>query len=266
MKILAIGDPHGNLEKIKKLPLKNTDLIILTGDLGKADLARKFFFENQKRKQQGLPELEQTKSQRKQVHMEVHNSTIQLLNYLSKYAPIFTIQGNVGIPSKSEVKEEQEKYGIKLPPTREHLKKIKNVRLIKNKIRRFNNIKIGFLEYFVDVSWVKEFKPKDYQKSLSKARKQTEKAQSVLKKFGKEIDVLVCHQPPFGVLDKVNFPGAPPSWQGKHAGSKAILDYIKKYQPRYVFCGHIHEAEGKAKIGKSEIYNLGVCGCKIINI
>ena len=36
MKILAIGDPHGNLEKIKRIPVKNIDLILLTGDIGKA--------------------------------------------------------------------------------------------------------------------------------------------------------------------------------------------------------------------------------------
>jgi predicted phosphodiesterase len=40
MKVLVIGDPHGNIEKIKTIPLKRVDLIILTGDLGKADLMR----------------------------------------------------------------------------------------------------------------------------------------------------------------------------------------------------------------------------------
>lgn len=54
MKILAIGDPHGNLSKIKKIPIKNSDLILLTGDLGKADFARQRFFKNIKRKKQGL--------------------------------------------------------------------------------------------------------------------------------------------------------------------------------------------------------------------
>jgi Icc-related predicted phosphoesterase len=41
MKILTIGDPHGDLEKIKKIPIKNIDLILVTGDIGKATLARK---------------------------------------------------------------------------------------------------------------------------------------------------------------------------------------------------------------------------------
>ena len=69
------------------------------------------------------------------------------------------------------------------------------------------------------------------------------------------------------IFDKVSPKYNPPKdWIGKHAGSKVILDYIKKYQPKYVFCGHIHEGEGKAKIGKTEVYNLGVAGHKIINL
>lgn len=45
MKILAIGDPHGDLAKIKQIPTKGIDLILLTGDLGSANLMRKMFFE-----------------------------------------------------------------------------------------------------------------------------------------------------------------------------------------------------------------------------
>ncbi len=46
MRIIAIGDPHGDVAKLRKIPLKGIDLILLTGDLGKADLARKFAFMN----------------------------------------------------------------------------------------------------------------------------------------------------------------------------------------------------------------------------
>ncbi len=49
MKICVIGDPHGNLEKIKKIPLKNVDLIILTGDLGDSSSSKKLFFGSFKR-------------------------------------------------------------------------------------------------------------------------------------------------------------------------------------------------------------------------
>jgi len=92
MRILAIGDPHGNLSKIRRIPKKGIDLILITGDLGKADLARKRHFKNIERKKQGLPELEETPEQVKAVYMEVHNSTIKLLRYLSQYAPVYTLQ------------------------------------------------------------------------------------------------------------------------------------------------------------------------------
>jgi Icc-related predicted phosphoesterase len=101
---------------------------------------------------------------------------------------------------------------------------------------------------------------------MKKAKRATDKAKKILKQF-KDMDILVCHQPPYGILDKVSSRYNPPkNWIGKRAGSKIILDYVKKVQPRYVFCGHIHEGEGVKKIGKSEVYNLGVGGHKIVEI
>jgi len=49
MKILIVGDPHG-YKKYNKSIFNRVDFVICTGDLGKADLARKFFFDNLKRK------------------------------------------------------------------------------------------------------------------------------------------------------------------------------------------------------------------------
>jgi Icc-related predicted phosphoesterase len=235
MKILAIGDPHGEIEKIKKIPIRGIDLIFVTGDLGKADLARKIFFDNLKRKQRGLSEIEETKKQARMAHMEIHNSTISILKYLSKFAPVYTIQGNVGIPTKKQVKEDYKKHKIKMPVTRDIVNKMSNIKLIKNRSKSFDNLKIGFLEIFTDAFWVKEFKPPYYRKKMKKAKKQTTKAEKILRRFGK-VDILVCHQPPYGVLDKVSGKyGAPKNWWGKHAGSKSILNYVKKYHPRYVF-------------------------------
>jgi Icc-related predicted phosphoesterase len=259
MKILAIGDPHGNLEKIKKIPMKGVNLILLTGDIGKADLARERFKENIERKKKNLKELEEDAKFSKKVSLEIYDSAIKTLKYLSKYALVYSITGNVWMSDKG-VKEDEKKFGIKLPHLHEDFKKIKNFNLIRNRIRKIKDLKIGFLEYFVDNCWIKEFKEKD-KKIIKKAKKQTEKTKKVLERFG-YLDILICHQPPYGFLDKVTWK----DFLGKHAGSKTILNYIKKYQPKYVFCGHIHEGEGKVKIGKTEVYNLGVAGHKIISL
>jgi len=189
------------------------------------------------------------------------------LKILSKFAPTYSILGNVGgeMLKDAEVKKDERKFKIKLPYLRKSISKLDNFHVTKNVIRNFDNLRIGFLEYFVDTNWVQEFKPSEYNKRLKKAKKETVKAKRILNNF-KSLDILVCHQPPYGYLDKIVNPSAPKHWDGKHAGSKVILDYIKKYQPKYVFCGHIHEGEGKVRIGKTEIYNLGVAGHKIINL
>lgn len=266
MKVLAIGDPHGDLTKIKRIPLDDVDLILLTGDLGKADLARKRAFENIERKQEGLAELKEDAKYVKNVYTEIHNSTINILRHLVEYGPVYTLQGNVGIPTLSEISKKNKKHHLNIPSTKEEMKRIPNLCLVKNSVRTINGVRIGFLEYFTDTCWVKEFKPRDYAKGMKKAQKQTQKAKRVLSRIG-QADILVCHQPPYGYLDKVsNKYGAPKVWWGKHAGSKAILNYVKEYRPRYVFCGHIHEGEGTKRIGRTEVYNLGVCGYKLIEI
>lgn len=264
MKILAIGDPHGDLNRIKKLPLKGVDLILLPGDLGSANLARKMAFENIERKKAGLPEIEYSPQQRKKTFMEIYNSSVSLVKYLVKYAPVFWISGNVE-QSNADTREESKEIGIHLPFSYDAINRIKGARGINNRIANFNGIRIGGLEYFVDASWVREFKPADYEEKLRNAKKESAKAMRVLGNFGK-VDILVCHQPPYGVLDRVTAKFAPKHWRGKRAGSKVILDYIKKKQPNYVFCGHIHEGEGVKRVGRTEIYNLGFCGYKIISV
>lgn len=255
MRILAIGDMHGNLEKIKKFPLKNIDLILLTGDLGKADLARKIFFDKIKRQKAGLSEIPYSSDIEVKVFMEAFNSTIKLVKYLAKFAPVYLVYGNVEY-SKKDTKALSKKIKRKLPFLDESLKAIDGVKILNKKLSFFKGINVLGLDYFIDSSWVKEFKPGDYQNSLISANKETLNVKKFLKKF-KKADIFLCHQPPYGILDKINFPNAPASWQGKHAGSKAILDYIKKAKPSFVFCGHIHEAEGMKILGTTKVYNLG---------
>ena len=264
MKILVVGDSHGS-EKVKKISLKGVDLVLMTGDVGKADMARERYFENIERKKQGLGELEYDGKFCRLVYREIYDSTLDILRYFSKKVPTYSILGNVGMRmvKNKEVEKEERKYDIKLPYLRDGLNKLKDFHLVRNGVRNIEGLRIGFLEYFVGTSWVREFKPSDYKKSLKNAKRETEKVKGILKNF-KDLDILVCHQPPYGILDKMTNKQAPKHWYGKHAGSKVILDYIKKKQPRYVFCGHIHEGKGMKKIGRTEIYNVGCCGDYII--
>jgi uncharacterized protein len=76
-----------------------------------------------------------------------------------------------------------------------------------------------------------------------------------LQKFdGLDPLVLICHAPPKDTkLDRVG--------EGQHFGSMAVREFIDRRQPRYFYCGHIHEAAGQQDtIGKTQGWNVGKRG------
>lgn len=60
--------------------------------------------------------------------------------------------------------------------------------------------------------------------------------------------VLLSHTPPVGTLDLDD---------GKHKGYQVVNDLIHTYHPKWVFCGHAHDARGKEIIGDSIVVNPG---------
>jgi Icc-related predicted phosphoesterase len=66
--------------------------------------------------------------------------------------------------------------------------------------------------------------------------------------------IAVCHVPPHGtMLDRIT--------NLRHAGSKSMRQFLQREQPRYFFCGHIHEAAGaQEKLGETSAMNVGKRG------
>lgn len=62
--------------------------------------------------------------------------------------------------------------------------------------------------------------------------------------------ILVTHEPPFGTLTDLAF-------TSEHVGSRAVRDFIEKYQPLACFSGHIHEGAGIDHIGQTIVVNPG---------
>jgi uncharacterized protein len=69
--------------------------------------------------------------------------------------------------------------------------------------------------------------------------------------------ILICHCPPKGtLLDRAG--------EGQHFGSTAVREFIERRQPRYFYCGHVHEAAGaKDHIGRTEGWNVGKQGALV---
>jgi len=49
--------------------------------------------------------------------------------------------------------------------------------------------------------------------------------------YGRYLDILITHSPPFGIHDGEDLP---------HRGFKALLGFIARFRPRYLFHGHKH--------------------------
>ena len=62
--------------------------------------------------------------------------------------------------------------------------------------------------------------------------------------------ILVVHPPPRGVLDKVG--------NRFSAGSVNLKQFIEKFQPALVFCGHIHEQPGIQVLGQTLVVNCAM--------
>jgi len=232
MKILALGDPHGKLpKKLDGLIKKNkVELIICVGDW--AFTPKKPWLEESWK---GIKGSYVTKTYK------------DLVNKICFYKlPVLTLRGNMFMKEKKHIAD-------------------KILRKHKNLINKFTG-KIHFNNQnfiFFDISYESSTLMKGEDKRAfyyNRIRKNKRRERNLNRLFKENPNsILICHNPPYGILDK--------AYDGKHIGSKIILKAIKKHQPKLVLCGHIHEAKGKAKIGKTIIYNLGWHGdYKVLNI
>lgn len=60
---------------------------------------------------------------------------------------------------------------------------------------------------------------------------------AIYEKIPNNIDILISHGPPIGILDQ--------NVEGSSCGSQALLNAIERIKPRLVIFGHIHEQGGK---------------------
>lgn len=80
----------------------------------------------------------------------------------------------------------------------------------------------------------------------------------------KECDIMLCHGPPYGMLDAAYRVLPDDSLSYEHTGSKEFGSWIMKVRPKLVIVNHIHECYGKMTIlhydGKTtEVANTSQC-------
>lgn len=194
MRILAVGDIHGNFKPLMNyLKHHKVDMVILTGDI---------------------------------THFGPSELGEEILNEIGKFdIPVLAIPGNcdpMSIYSKIESSRAVNIHGRSV--------------IIKD---------IGICGFGgsnpTPFDTPLEFEEVQIYHEAKKALKDV---------MNQEITLFITHAPPYGTeTDQL------PS--GEHVGSISVRKIIEELQPSLNICGHIHEARGMDKIGKTKIINPG---------
>lgn len=85
--------------------------------------------------------------------------------------------------------------------------------------------------------------------------KRGEEIRKYWEKIPLDMDIIITHCPPLGILDKNEL--------GDNEGCKDLLDLIEnKIKPRVHIFGHIHEAHGQLQVGRTKYVNASMVGLK----
>ena len=255
MKVLVVGDFHGKFPaKLKKRILKEkVDFVIGVGDYFPFGY-REIWFEHCYKKEIDLWEVI-GKNKYKKLEMKDLNMGKKLLSQLNNLGKkIYSITGNIDRTSQKEAHKSYDKKqkGSWKWPEQDFMKKFS-----KN-LKNFSFFDFSFFDLgeVVLIGYPRSTFPGHVKSKQYK--KQRIILEKLFKKFKKRKIVFVSHNCPYETkLDLIKDKEAHKEAKGKHYGSKLVKRMVKKYQPFLVLCGHMHENQGKDKIGKSLVLNVG---------
>jgi len=269
MKILAIGDFHGRfpqklLNKVKKLDF---DIIVSPGDFCGNKKIEELFWKHCYGTDLNLSDVIEKKKYEK-LETENLGSGIRVIKKLSTLKkPIIGITGNWDPSKWREIgfsySRESGRVGL-VGRFNRVLKKIRNLKITDYKHTKFlNYVFVGYPRStypgkkvkHITKKFRKRFETKEEaKKAFRKMNSDNKKAFKKLKKHWRANTIFISHNCPYNSkLDKLK---KGPS-RGKHYGSWLARKIIKELKPELTICGHMHENQGKCKIGKTMIVNPG---------
>ncbi|MCD6367715.1 MAG: metallophosphoesterase [Candidatus Aenigmarchaeota archaeon] len=265
MRILAMGDFHGTVPWGLKTFVKRNkvDLVLSPGDFY-GDRAHELgpilrkHRNNIKRNKYGirnLDGLEKLVSKRKLMKLikNFSNSGKEVLEYLNEIGlPVIIVKGNVD-NQKSGLTVTSSKY-----PIEDLVKEFSNIEMLEYEVIEFGEYKIvgfGAKFPFLCKDNLRGYES-DIRNNILNLRREEKKRLKLLVKDGPERTIILSHNPPGNTkLDKINAPSNP--WHGRHVGDDILRSVIEKYQPLLNVCGHMHESQGKIRVGKTLVVNSG---------
>ena len=254
MKILIIGDFHGKFPvKLQKL-VKGVALIVSVGDYFPFSY-RKLWFKYCYGEDIELWEIIGKKKMRDFISKDLiaGEKVLKKLNGLG--VPVVSVIGNLDYTNINDQYSKSKKgkwewyeqdFFSKI------IKKYENIRRFDYKYAQFGGL--NFVGGFGHTT-PGQVKSKAYRRYKLKLDK-------LFKRFKKENEIgkviFVFHNMPYNCkLDKISTTSSDGRKIKGHYGSKLIRRVINRHQPVLAIGGHMHENQGKCKIGKTLVVNPG---------
>jgi Icc-related predicted phosphoesterase len=250
-KILVVGDFHGKFPRNLEKEANKADIVLCTGDFGGSDKLLKIIFNHLGGKWWKAVGPKKAK----EYVLEDYVSGKNIIKKLSKIkTPVYIIPGNWDFTTKTEA---ERNAGIKLRKYQDLVKDFKNLKWWNRGIKKVGKLRIlAFGGMVTAAAYLEKQDIFDEKRRKKEIRRNKKEIKQILRHGDKKIDILLIHYPPFNYFDKVDYPGENPM-NGKHVGFKGYTEYIKRYHPKLVVCGHMHEYQGIKTVGKTKIVATG---------
>lgn len=246
MKIIAIGDIEGKMPKnlLSNIKKEKPDLIIYTGDFPDRSAGRKIEWSLWDMKlDRKTFRKEFLRRSSKIIDKEMESGKSVMRKLAGMRIPILFLFGN------HDMDERNKKY-----PLLEYSKKFKNMVYLHKKCIRIDNF------IFVGHGGYRGFASKqDMFRKVTGAEKK--KIEMLKARYRRELGkifsnkknvIFITHDVPYGTkFDKINNPDSPIN--GKHIGDDVYREFILRKRPMLHICGHMHEYQGKTKLGKTPV-------------
>lgn len=254
MKILAIGDFHGEWDKkwerlIKK---EKIDLVISNGDYFPFDY-RDLWFKHCYGKDCELWEVIGKKKMREFLLKDLNKGEKAIARLNSLKVPVFSVIGNLDhgnyndTHNTKKIKKGKSWKWAEQDFFKKLIKKYRNIMMIDYKAVRFGE--------FVFIGARGGTNPGHVKSKIYKKHKEI--LNRLFRRYNKEKVIFISHNVPYNTkLDKISMK-AHLKVRGKHYGSKLIRRAIDKWEPILHIGGHIHEGRGRDKLGKTVCVNPG---------
>jgi Icc-related predicted phosphoesterase len=258
MKIIAICDFHEKFpDKLKKIiKREKPDLILSTGDYagGKEwrPLLKKLFEERAKGRKIEIEDILGKKKYKELLERDYKNGKKPIQELDKLRIPVLSVFGN-GDWYKDFFNKLKRDYSV-------FINRLNNMNNINRACGNFKGVKIaGFGGYLdPDIYFTKKGKTaicEDEGTCRERITRRKKDKESFMKIMKFKPEIVLTHYTPYRILDKMDCSHS--QMHKCHMGISFFNQGIKKYKPILFICGHMHENQGKAKIGKTNVINSG---------